>query len=85
MNRRIIVWIVGTVVFLLALVLVLLLTASTAKAQNLQGSFSGKLNAGMAKLTIVLNIEADGTASATFSGKMQIISRKGGASPFTGD
>ena len=39
MNRRIIVWIVGTVVFLLALVLVLLLTASTAKAQNLQGSF----------------------------------------------
>lgn len=63
MNRRIIVWIVGTVVFLLALVLVLLLTASTAKAQNLQGSFSGKLNAGMAKLTIVLNVEADGTAT----------------------
>ena len=63
MNRRIIVWIVGTVVFLLALVLVLLLTASTAKAQNLQGSFSGKLNAGMAKLTIVLNIETDGTAT----------------------
>ena len=49
--------------FLLALVLVLLLTASTAKAQNLQGSFSGKLNAGMAKLTIVLNIETDGTAT----------------------
>jgi len=63
MNRRIIVWIVGTVVFLLALVLVLLLTASTAKAQNLQGSFTGKLNAGMAKLTIVLNVEADGTAT----------------------
>lgn len=63
MNRRIIVWIVGTVVFLLALVLVLLLTASTAKAQNLHGSYVGKLDAGMAKLTIVLNIDNDSTAT----------------------
>ena len=42
---------------------VALLTASTINAQNLNGSFIGKLNAGMAKLTIVLNIADDGTAT----------------------
>ena len=42
---------------------VALLTASTINAQNLNGSFTGKLNAGMAKLTIVLNIADDGTAT----------------------
>ena len=42
---------------------VLLLTASAVQAQNLNGSFVGKLNAGLTKLTIVLNIEADGTAT----------------------
>ena len=42
---------------------VALLMASTINAQNLNGSFIGKLNAGMAKLTIVLNIADDGTAT----------------------
>lgn len=60
MNRRILLRLVGVTVFLLALVATLLLTASSAKAQNLQGTFTGKLDAGMAKLTIVLNIGADG-------------------------
>lgn len=42
---------------------VALLMASTINAQNLNGSFIGKLNAGMAKLTIVLNIADGGTAT----------------------
>lgn len=40
------------------------LTATTARAQsNLSGSYVGKLDVGMAKLTIVLNIDADGNAT----------------------
>lgn len=42
---------------------VALLTASTINAQSLNGSFVGKLNAGLTKLTIVLNIADDGTAT----------------------
>lgn len=63
MNKRILLLIVGLTAFLLALVATLLLTASTAKAQNLQGTFTGKLDAGMVKLTIVLNVLPDGTST----------------------
>ena len=63
MNKRILLLIVGLTAFLLALVATLLLTASTAKAQNLHGTFTGKLDAGMVKLTIVLNVSPDGTAT----------------------
>ena len=63
MNKKVILLIVGGISFIVSVFLVLILTATTAKAQNLQGSFTGKLNAGMAKLTIVLNVEADGTAT----------------------
>ena len=63
MNKRLLLFIVGAIAFLLALVLTLLLTTTTARAQNLHGSYTGKLNAGVAKLTIVLNISADGSAT----------------------
>ena len=54
MNRKILMLIMGAA----------FLTATTARAQsNLSGSYVGKLDVGMAKLTIVLNVDADGNAT----------------------
>ena len=63
MNKKVVLLIVGGISFVVSLILFLILTATTAKAQNLHGSYVGKLDAGMAKLTIVLNIDNDSTAT----------------------
>ena len=63
MNKRIILIVVGGVTFLVALLLTLLLTASTARAQHLHGTYTGKLSVGFQKLTLVLNVAADGSTT----------------------
>ena len=45
------------------LFLILLIVSVTGRAQNLCGTFTGKLEVGAMKLTIVLNINADGLAT----------------------
>ena len=45
------------------LFLILLIVSVTGRAQNLCGTFTGKLEVGAMKLTIVLNINADGSAT----------------------